>query len=557
MTALTPGQANVRLLARPDEWAVHLGLKVDGRSFNLEGREYIIPVIRDTSQKMVVKKAAQTAFTITFLVRTFHWITEKRWHHLYLLPLKTGAIPFVQKRVDPIIDSNPDLEHKFKSVDNRTHKQTQEDISLLIRGTNVESELQETPTDVVVFDEFDRMVQDYLQDAKHRTDGSTVKRLTYLSTPTVPGHGLDSEDEWWDSDMMKWFVKCPGCSRFQTFTFEDNVKIGDNVYECKFECQFCPHVWSDLERALANSTGEWRSTNPGGNFRGYHINQFNSPTMPLESIMEGWFVGQRDAKKLKAFYNQSLGEPYSAPGNQVTPTILDNCMVSGYHLGGIPNGCVFLGIDVGHDEIYVKADHLGRNGERMLWNLWHFKDRPGKTAWEALEEKVLSKLTSFVAVCDAHPDKRGARALSVKYHGKFWMGYEKDRPDFEEIAKFDNVVFGEASKVNIDRTLAFDSTIHQMMTGNYILPPEARMLGEEMPRRDFNGFYSHMMQMVRVEEEDTKGRIVASWQKNKNPDHWHHADMFAFIATLRKPTLIVTGQISTAFKQAGSLVGSA
>jgi phage terminase large subunit GpA-like protein len=163
-------QKAVERLARPDVWALDLNLRVDGRAFSTKGREYIIPVMRDTSPELLVRKAAQTAFTISFLVRTFHWITERRWNHLYLLPLKTGSVPFVQKRVDPIIDSNPVLASKFGSVDNRTHKQTNDDVSLLIRGTNVESELQETPTDVIVFDEFDRMVVDFPRrcEASHR-----------------------------------------------------------------------------------------------------------------------------------------------------------------------------------------------------------------------------------------------------------------------------------------------------------------------------------------------------------------------------------------------------
>src|SRR3954465_6781563 len=117
-------------LARPDVWAEDLKLRVDGRPFDLSGREYIRAVIRDASHEILVKKAAQTAFTITFLVRTFHWIIERKWHHLYLLPLKTGSVPFVQKRIDPIIASNEILNNKFNSVDNRTHKQTTEDIAL-------------------------------------------------------------------------------------------------------------------------------------------------------------------------------------------------------------------------------------------------------------------------------------------------------------------------------------------------------------------------------------------------------------------------------------------
>lgn len=547
----------IHRLTKPDVWASELGLKVDGRDFTLEGREYILPVIRDTSPKLVVKKAAQTAFTITFLVRSFHWIVERKWHHLYLLPLKTGAVPFVQKRIDPIIESNPELDMHFKSVDNRTHKQTDENIAMLIRGTNVESELQETPVDVVVYDEYDRMVQEFLSDAKHRTDGSLIKRLTYLSTPSVPGHGLDSDDMWHASDMHKWFVKCPGCGRFQTFTMEDNLKIGDSADACVVECSHCSRAWSDLERAAANKTGYWEPQQiEDGKFRGYHINQFNSPTMPLVAIMEDYFEGQSDAKKLKSFYNQSLGEPYSSPGNQVTAEILDRCVQKGYHLGGIPNGTVFIGIDVGHDEIYINCDHGLRGGELGLWNLYHIRDRPGISAWQWLDDNLLSKLTNWIAVCDAHPDKRGAQALALKYRNRFWMGLEKDRPDQEDTVKFDSPGFGEPGKATIDRTLAFDSVIHDMMTGNCILPPEARMLGAEMPRRDYNAYYHHMMQQVRVEEEDASGRIIARWQKNKNPDHWHHAKMFAKCASLGRPQLVVTGNISRAFKKAGSLVGT-
>lgn len=546
----------VERLARPDVWALDLQLRVDGKPFSTLGREYIIPVMRDTSPEVLVRKAAQTAFTISFLVRTFHWITERRWNHLYLLPLKTGSVPFVQKRVDPIIDSNPILASKFGSVDNRTHKQTNDDVSLLIRGTNVESELQETPTDVIVFDEFDRMVVDFLEDAKHRTDGSDIKRLTYLSTPTVPGHGLDADDMWWSSDMMKWNVPCPGCGRMQVITFADNLKLGDDMFSCALECQFCPHVITDDERKEMNEWGVWDAENPGARKRGYHISQFNSPTMSLENIMESYFAGLKDAKKMKSFRNQSMGEPYTSPGDQITEELLDLCIDPAHTLGGIPGGPVYIGIDVGHDEIYVKADYINRFGNRTMWNAWHIRDRLGKTAWEELDEKVLRRLSSWVCVCDAHPDKRGARALSLKYPGRFFMGFEKDRPEQEETAKFDKVTYGEPTKVIIDRTLAFDTVIHQMMTGGYILPYGARELGENMPRRDYNAFYHHMIQMVRVEEEDTRGRVVASWVKNKNPDHWHHADMFALVATMKKARMSANVVISDALKRAGTLVGT-
>jgi hypothetical protein len=118
------------------------------------------------------------------------------------------------------------------------------------------------------------------------------------------------------------------------------------------------------------------------------------------------------------------------------------------------------------------------------------------------------------------------------------------------------VTYGEVSKGIIDRTIAFDSTIHQMMNGKWLIPWNADELGEIMPRKPYNGFYHQMIQQTRVEEEDTKGRIVARWRKNKNADHWHHADMFAWCASLRTATLVIPPHISRAFQEGGSLVAT-
>jgi len=548
------GNSNdIRHLSRPDAWASDLKLRVDGRPFTIQGREYITQVMRDTSQKIVVKKAAQTAFTISFLVVAFQRIVVRRWHHLYLLPLKQGAIPFVQKRVDPIIDSNPILRAHFASVDNRLHKQTTDDISMLIRGVNVESEMQETPTDCIIFDELDRMATDFLEDAKHRVDGSPVKKLTYLSTPSVPGHGVDAEDMWHSSDMHLWEVPCPGCGRFQALTFDEHVRIGDNELDCRIECEHCSREFKDSERPALNALGHWVPHNLEGNFRGYHINQLNSPTVGIADIMEGFFRGQTDVKVLKSHFNQARGEPYTAAGNQITVEMLDKCRQP-ITLGGIPPGPIFLGGDIGHDDIYVRAKYVSRDGKLVEWGCWRFVDRPGYSAWSQLEDQLLTKISTWTMVCDAHPDKRAARELSLKYPGRFWLGFEKDRPETDEIAKWDKVKHREPSSVIIDRTMAFDELIHRIINGNYVLPANARELGEPMPRRDYNGLYHHMIQMVRVEEEDSRGRIVARWIKNKNPDHWHHADMFALIASYKAPRLRVPANVRKATEEAGALV---
>jgi hypothetical protein len=161
-----------------------------------------------------------------------------------------------------------------------------------------------------------------------------------------------------------------------------------------------------------------------------------------------------------------------------------------------------------------------------------------------------------LCVVDAHPDKREASELSRRYPGRVWLGFEKDRPETEVAADFGKVVYGEPSKVVIDRTMAFDAVVDQYIHGKVILPIHAREMGENMIRRDYNGFYHMMIQQVRVEEEDARGRIVARWKRNKNPDHWHHADMFEWVATLRQPALRIPRGIGDALRSAGSLVGA-
>lgn len=541
------GLSRIRALARPDEWAVGMGLRVDGHHFTMDGGEYIRQVIRDTSSEIVIPKAAQTRFTVAMLVRSLQWITQRGWHHLYLLPLKTGAVPFVQQRLDPMIDSNEILSKEFKAVDNRLHKQSSRGIALYIRGTNITRELQEIPVDVEVWDERDRMVSmdaagnDPLEEARHRMDGSKVRKLTMISTPTVEGYGVYSDDAWGSSDQHRWEIPCPSCGTFQVLNFDDNLKLGDKADDCALECIHCSHSFTDLERVALNAKGRWVPHNLDGKLRGYHISQFNSPTQPLNEIMKAWYAGQTESRKLKSFHTQNLGLPYTAPGDKITPQVLDKCRQPGYSMGGIPNGPVYVGIDVG-TLLHVTSWHLDRFGRQMLWDM-RLLENFGQL------DRYLGDLISWSAVIDAHPEKHAARDLAVKYHGKLWIGFSDDRDQNEEIASWNTLKLGEGGKVRIDRNMALDQVAQDHMNGRVILPPDARALGEHMPKKEFNGYYHQFNQMVRIEQENTKQNIVVRWAKNNNPDHWHHSAMFARVAMFKAPTLVIPAGIGNALNR--------
>lgn len=538
----------VRSLARPDDWAVDMGLRVDARDFSLKGREYVRQVIRDYSPEIWIPKAAQMAYTVTAITKSLHNVTVRGLNGLYLLPVKTGAIPFVQARIDPVIDSNPYLKEQFASVDNRLHKQTVGGVNLYIRGTNIVRELQEVPVDFEMWDEYDRMVMENMEDARHRMDGSEYRRLVVLSTPTVDGFGVYGEDGWDISDQHRWEVPCPGCGRFQVLNFNDpsldysNLKLGDRADECVLECAFCNREISDAERRLLNAEGRWTPFNLDGRNRGYHISQFNSPTQPLYEIMKGYYLGQRDVAKLRSFWNQNMGRAYTAKGDKITPELLDSCRVKGYHMGGIPNSSLAIGIDVGQ-VIHVWCWHFDAQKRRkMLWGIYTFNK------WDDLD-RFLGKLTSWTGIIDAHPEKTKAHALAMKYHGKLRIGFTDDRTQASETANFLPVKHDEAARVNIDKTMAMDTFINDFITGAVVFPADARELGENMPRKEYNGLYHQLIQLVRVEEENTRQIVIARWKKNRNPDHWHHAGMMATVAATAQPTLEVPAAISVALNR--------
>jgi hypothetical protein len=539
----------VRATAYPDAWALSLRLKVDGHPFDMRGREFQQQIIRDESPWIVMPKGAQLGLTTIFLVRTFHWLTKRRWKHLYLLPLKAGAVPFVQGRVDPVIESNKVLEHQFSSVDNRLHKQTRDKINLYFRGTNIWTELREVPADVIVFDERDKMVEENIPEAMARLDGSLVSRVVELSTPTVPGHGVDSDESWGASDQHRWFVRCPYCARTQTFTVDENVVIGELPEECFLRCSHCHKKIDDKTRVSLNETGFWVAQQPDGAKRGYHISQLNSPTKTISGFMQNYFDGQKDGRKMRAWWNNNRGEAYAAAGDKFTVELLDKCR-DDFHLGGIPGGSgLYIGVDQGN-LLHVSACFI-QGGKRIKWQMKLFG---GDDKWVKLDD-WLSQLTNFTCVIDAHPEKTKASDLAMKYHGRVFLGFEKDRPDQSEMAVFSAVKVGDAPKVNIDRTAAFDAGINSYLNGNTRLPKDAREIGEHMPRLSYNGFYHHMIQQARKEEEDTNGRIIARWVKNKNPDHWHHADMFEYVATMREPAMVVPPGVGEIFTAAGGVMG--
>jgi hypothetical protein len=557
----------VQALSWPDIWAEDLKLQVDGHPFTMKGREYERAILRDEHPRIYIPKGAQLGLTSTIVVKCAHVCDKRQKNVLYLLPLKAGSKMFVQARIDPILESNPALKHIFSRTSNVVQKQTIHGTNWYIRGTNIRTELREVPVDVLVLDERDVANEDNLPDAYERISGSHYARVYELSTPTVDGHGVYAEDAWYSSDKHRWYVRCPYCNAAQVLTFAENVEpwLGDTAEDSLCCCSHCGTAFDDEVRAYMNGSGEWVPEVANADKRGYYLNQLNSPTKPLASMLQNYFLGQTDIKLLKSFHNNGLGLPFAAPGDKFSIEILDKAR-GAYQLGGIPDGPVFYGVDVQYEALYLTGWTM-RGKKMRLWDAQIVTSRGGRSKWTILDEDILPRTTSWIALIDAHPAKEEVEALCKKWGGRVWMAFEKDAPNQPETADFQTFKFGEVPKVNIDRTMAFDGYIKKFLDGLAELPRDARELGELQPRLSYNGFYHQHLQMVRVEqargsESQTSTtaksynteQIIARWVKNKVADHWHHSSMFGFSATLRDVPLDIPAEVGDVLRAAGGFI---
>jgi phage terminase large subunit GpA-like protein len=208
---------------------------------------------------------------------------------------------------------------------------TIEGVAWKIRGTNIETELRETPADFIVFDERDKMNEDNIPHALARFDGSLIARVYELSTPTVEGFGVYRDNGYPASDQMQWWIPCPHCGSKQVLSFEDNIQpyLGDTVAVAVTPAgaRTAASRLRMLSAPLPMQKASGCRSEPQAETRGYHLTQLNSPTKTLADpqlgVLVNWFEGQRDSKKLKEFFNLGLGLAYSSPGDKFTVELLD------------------------------------------------------------------------------------------------------------------------------------------------------------------------------------------------------------------------------------------
>lgn len=472
----------------------------------------------------VGQKAAQMGYTETMLNLALYHIDINGTSVLYVLPSShPDATNFSADRFGIALELSPYLKDLFSEVSNVGHKRTG-NANLYIRGSRSRSQLKGIPTGLIILDEKDEMNQKNVALAYTRADGQVKKLIWQISTPTVPGTGINLDFE--ESTQNHFYFRCPHCSRYTELVFPDSfVLVGDGLHDPRLhesytKCKECQHPLSQENKLTYFQDNEWVPQFRDREWTGWYINQLYSSTITPYDIAKSTILADSDPGHEQELYNSKMGLPRIVKGAGVTDADILQCLgdYKSYesHYG---NRVVTAGIDVGKLFHYVIEEWiLPPAGTRIVDINDSATCRLLKAACSPNLADVERDLQDFrvnFAVIDSQPERRLAIEFANRYHGRikacsYEMGIEGKQIHLDAIEP----------RLKVDRTSWIDLSLGRFKNKTISLPIDTP---EE--------YKQHIKAQVRIYVPDAFGNSTGRWvTPDKKADHWAHARNYSEIA---------------------------
>lgn len=457
-----------------------------GEPLDYSTRPFLLAILVDWSQEIVVKACAQVGKSITFNIKTFYAVGELFWNVIYTMPTDGDVEEFVKSKTNPIIRENPDV-FGGMSADSIYLKQIGKRFCFF-KGTMSESAAISTQADVLIHDEADRSDQKTIHTYRSRIKNSKVRARWLFSNPTTEKGPID--EAWKKSDQKEWMVKCPKCAVEQQLIWPSSVDIVNKRYICSM----CGAHMPDSARL----GGRWVAQG-AGKVSGYHLSHLMCIDIPIEEIIEDAEGDQ------EYFFNFVLGEPYNPGDLSVSKSMIVDCWTP----QDMWKGPYFLGVDVGNIKHYVlgTATTILKMGRFSKW---------------ADLDKMLEFYKPQCFVIDAMPDTTASRSY-VENHNNALMSFFGENDTNPMMA----VWWGEKDKKGIvysNRNRILDQLITDIVEAKYLFACDSGA--------DFHLYLKHWETMRRVKTVNNKGIERYEWVSTTGEDHYCFATLYWHLATL-------------------------
>ena len=506
---------------------------IGGAPFSYQGHKYLRSIYHDDSPFMVIRKAAQMGASEYAISRSMHFAAHYGGTVIYYFPTDNDVGEFSRDRFSPAIKDSPYLSARVKDTNTANLKQIDK-TSIYFRGTNSRVRMTSVPADFLVFDELDTMVPANVEFARKRLGHSKFGWELDISTPTLPGYGIDALFQ--TTDQRHYLLRC-GCGEWHCLE-EEFLEAHGSPNDPRQEICFVKGdpgretlVCRSCGRVLDPEIGDWVPRHPGRPIRGYHVSKFLSPVVSEQDRSQGLYTRPAALLKLyretsfpSEFYNSELGLPYLGAEDGLSENDLLAC-AGKWGMPPTGKGCV-MGVDQGNGlHIVIKEPH----GDILLTVRVHH---------EPQTNPLFSHLDQFMetydvryCVIDALPNTHAARAFNKRFSGRVWCAYYGGNQKGTAAWDFDKE---NTRIVTVNRTEALDAWRDLYKLHKRRIPRVEDEVAE---------YVRQMTNVLRkIEEDPQTGQKKAVWIQ-RGPDHYAHADSYAEIALKRLTLGLVRGTV--------------
>jgi len=463
-----------------------------GEMLDFSDRLFLIDILTDWSDQIVIKKCAQIGGSVTFNLKALFAIIKFGWNIMYTFPTDSDVSEFVSSKTNKILAANPQV---FKGIntDNIERKEFNSRF-MFFKGTVSKTAAIMTTADLLIHDEASRSDQSVIDTMKSRIKASEFKGRWLFSTTEKDAIDIN----WHKSDKKEWTIthngtkKSPGCGKEQIMSWPLSVNMEKKQFQCIYpEC-------GGLVTKADRRVGRWVAQQPDKKISGYHISLLMAPWVSAEEIISDSEGDQ------EYFYNFVLGEPYTPGGIKVTrETILDNWTPK-----NLETGDWYLGVDVGNIKHYVLGSLLGPT------KIGRFSQ------WSDLDEMM--KHYKPKLVIDAMPDNTMSKYYVENYRDALMSFFQQNKNNPKTI-----VWWGENDRSGIvysNRNRILDQLIDEILN--------ARILFGLSSDSEIKNYLKHWETLRRIKVVDNMGIESYEWDSTTGEDHYVFATLYYYLATL-------------------------
>jgi len=344
----------------------HRLIKGQPWSWSLDTRDfsYMLPIYRDKSPEIIIKKSRQMAVS-EYAINWLFWNLSRNPHTtgIHVFPNASQGQKFSKLRILPdnfreriFVPESPN----YRYADNVTHKHLVNDshyILSFLGGIHSKStDARSISADFLVLDETKDLPQEDIADVEECLALSKFKMKRVIGTPDF--FGTEFSKRWERSDQHEWVCRCEKCGHEAPLTFAF-IRKSDSFY---YGCPECGALIDTLD-------GSWQPQNPDGATRGYHVTQLMASWISADEIMKK----KADYPPSK-FANEVLGIEFEGAKRPISPTKLLNCCVTDVAGWRSAYERISIGVDWGNVSHYVVLGMSEGTYYLMDFGIWNDPD---------------------------------------------------------------------------------------------------------------------------------------------------------------------------------------